>query len=393
MKFLFFVGSPLSSTALIFRVGNFARILTEAGHEVKITAVGDNYCNGQRNIVVEGHRIECIGQGHYIIKEGDAEVNRLNLFQSVFESIKTILRGRRVTRKYNPDIVHTFTSLPSSLGIAICAKWSGWRTFIDIDDLSAAQAECHEDTGRLAVFLIRLIEDNLPLLQKRITVNSSYLHEKYKNSTLIPNTLSVAEFDPAKHLSARGSRQQELKDKTVIAFISSITRYHGHFEIVDYLARNGVTEKYPEIIFLFVGGGSEETRLRDVIKESGQNIVMTGQIPQEEVKKYLAVCDVGLLPLQNLSIHKSRHPLKLLEYMASETAVVANAVGEVKTIIRNGENGWTLPAGDIENLVKTAINVAGDPALRERMVAQAKSDVEEFDLKNVGKKLLSFYRL
>lgn len=65
----------------------------------------------------------------------------------------------------------------------------------------------------------------------------------------------------------------------------------------------------------------------------------------------------------------------VLEAMALGRAVVASAVGGLREIIRDGENGFLVPPGNVDALVDRVNRLARDPALRERFGREAKREV------------------
>ena len=57
--------------------------------------------------------------------------------------------------------------------------------------------------------------------------------------------------------------------------------------------------------------------------------------------------------------------------MASGLAVVATPVGAVPDIVRDGETGLLVPAGDVEALTAALTRLAEDKPLRDRLGAAA----------------------
>jgi glycosyltransferase involved in cell wall biosynthesis len=75
--------------------------------------------------------------------------------------------------------------------------------------------------------------------------------------------------------------------------------------------------------------------------------------------------DVGIMPLPDNSFTRGKSGYKLLQYMAAGRPVVASPVGENKTIVEDGANGFLAasPAGWITALER----LRADPGLRRTL--------------------------
>lgn len=84
--------------------------------------------------------------------------------------------------------------------------------------------------------------------------------------------------------------------------------------------------------------------------------------------------DVGIMPLADTLWNRGKGGYKLLQYMAAGLPAVASPVGINADIIRHGDNGF-LAANEGE-WGAALISLAGDPALRHHIGANARNDVE-----------------
>ncbi|MDD1674730.1 MAG: glycosyltransferase [Methanomicrobiales archaeon] len=70
-------------------------------------------------------------------------------------------------------------------------------------------------------------------------------------------------------------------------------------------------------------------------------------------------------------------PVSLLEAMSVGLPCIASAVGGIPEWIRNGENGFLIPSGDQDACAQRLLQLASDPALRERLGRKARETVQE----------------
>lgn len=87
-----------------------------------------------------------------------------------------------------------------------------------------------------------------------------------------------------------------------------------------------VIEEFKDVKLLIVGKGDGELELRNLVKKIhlSNDIIFTGYVPYEEVRKYIAISDIGISPIPNINMFKISSPLKLYEYMGMGLPVIAN---------------------------------------------------------------------
>jgi glycosyltransferase involved in cell wall biosynthesis len=127
----------------------------------------------------------------------------------------------------------------------------------------------------------------------------------------------------------------------------------------------------PGIRFCIVGGGPEETALREEVRRRGLEgvVVMTGEQPA--AVDLLAGFDVFVLTSTSEGL-----PNTVMEAMAAGLPCVCTNVGGCPELVVQGVTGHLVPAGDETVLVAKILDLAGDPATRARM-GRAGRDVIE----------------
>ena len=91
-------------------------------------------------------------------------------------------------------------------------------------------------------------------------------------------------------------------------------------------------------------------------------VQFVGKQPQSQIRDYLSVADLFLLPSQSESFG-----LSALEAMACEVPVIATRVGGVPEVIEEGGCGYLFDIGDVDGMAEAAIQVLSDDSLRERL--------------------------
>ena len=128
-----------------------------------------------------------------------------------------------------------------------------------------------------------------------------------------------------------------------------------------------VAADYPDATLTIVGMGEMEAQLRAQAASLGvaDRVEMTGGIPHEEVLRRMAESDLFVLPSWG-----EGYGIVYIEAMAAG-CIAVGAQGEgIADTIRDGENGFLVPAGDIDATERVMRAVFSDSqafaALRER---------------------------
>ena len=121
-----------------------------------------------------------------------------------------------------------------------------------------------------------------------------------------------------------------------------------------------------------VGDGPDRGRLEQVAHDLGiaRHCFFLGY--QEDVAGYYRLFDAFLLPSVNEGT-----PVSAIESLASGTPVVANRVGGVPDVVRDGVDGYLVEAGDVEGAAERLEQLAGDPGLRGQLGASGRARVLE----------------
>jgi glycosyltransferase involved in cell wall biosynthesis len=91
---------------------------------------------------------------------------------------------------------------------------------------------------------------------------------------------------------------------------------------------------------------------------------------QEDVAPFYAAFDALVLPSLNEGT-----PVSAIEALAAGRPVVATRVGGVPDVVRDGEDGFLVDPGAVDDLAVRLAKLAADPSLRERMGAAGRERV------------------
>jgi glycosyltransferase involved in cell wall biosynthesis len=149
----------------------------------------------------------------------------------------------------------------------------------------------------------------------------------------------------------------------VLGFVGGLRPWHGTETLPALLQE--LEPRHPGLQMVIAGDGPLRTELEVEFDRRGLGgrVVFTGWIPHEQMPGLIRHFDIALAP----SHLWYASPLKLFEYMACGTPVVAAALGQIEEVVHDGETGLLYSHGDPDALAGACERLLADHALRKRL--------------------------
>jgi len=200
---------------------------------------------------------------------------------------------------------------------------------------------------------------------------------------VIPNGVDTEHFSPDV------APLEEFSDgKLNILFVGRLEKRKG----VDYLlkAYRHVRRDIPNSRLIVVGPGTKLRRKYEkLVKKNGlKDVVFIGFVSYDELPRYYKTADVFCAPATGWE----SFGIILLEAMAVGKPVVASNIDGYASILTHGAEGLLVPPKDEESLAQALISLLSDEALRQKMGAKGILKAQEYDWKNVARRVLDYYR-
>ena len=159
-----------------------------------------------------------------------------------------------------------------------------------------------------------------------------------------------------------------------LGFVGSMKPWHGLHVLIEAFAL--LHDRVAATRLLLVGGGPEDAAVRRALADRGLEPAsrLVGAVAPDEVPGFITSMDTAVAPYADARTFYFS-PLKVFEYLAAGRAVVASAVGQLKTVIRHGVNGLLCPPGDPEALAAVLQQLQREPGLRARLATGARASV------------------
>jgi glycosyltransferase involved in cell wall biosynthesis len=197
-------------------------------------------------------------------------------------------------------------------------------------------------------------------------------------SCVIHSSSSGLPVDP---VTARSIRER-FPGKWIIGNVGALDNAQKGQEYIIEVARRLKTS-HPDFQFLLVGGGDDETMLRE-LAGSLDNVSFTGWV--DNVGDYLAAFDLFILPSNKEGIGGI-----LLDAMDRALPIIASRVGGLPEIVRDGDNGVLIDPRSPDQLEKAILRLYGDPDLRRALGARGREFARDFTADAMAEKYLDLY--
>ena len=294
-----------------------------------------------------------------------------------WDDLRAFIRLVGVMFRFHPDVVHTHTAKAGTLGRLAAALYNVTRqrkrrclvvhTF---------HGHVFEGYFRPSVsMLVQSIERLLAAISDRIVTISEQQRADIVNRFHIGRPSQVVvirlglELECLLRLEPKAA---DLRSAWGIPAKAIVVGYVGRFAPIKDLstlvrAFDSARRRHDDLWLVMVGDGSDRAMLEALVDSLGiaRYVRFPGWL--EDLPRLYATFDICALSSRNEGT-----PVAVIEAMAAGKAVAATAVGGVVDLVRSGETGLLVPAGQIEALTDALVRLATSPDDRARMGAAAR---------------------
>ncbi|HTH58196.1 MAG TPA: glycosyltransferase family 4 protein [Cyclobacteriaceae bacterium] len=181
--------------------------------------------------------------------------------------------------------------------------------------------------------------------------------------------------------------QMGLNGKFIVGYAGTHGLAHG----LDFIIRSVSKLTDRSIHFLFIGDGAEKGNVVKLAKDLGvENATFIDPVPKAEIKNYLSLMDVALVPLKKTDTFEGVIPSKVFECVAMNIPILLGVDGEVRGIIEHYKAGVFF---EPENEVDFILSLT---QIKQERIAEKNSYVEgcqkmaiDFSRETLAQKMLS----
>jgi glycosyltransferase involved in cell wall biosynthesis len=176
------------------------------------------------------------------------------------------------------------------------------------------------------------------------------------------------------------------KEPNTLLFFGRIWPYKGLKYLLEAMPL--IAAKIPTIKLIIAGKGEDLDQYLSSGADSSHLEIINDFIPLEQVAGLFQRSAISILPY----IEASQSGVANLSY-GMGVPVVASDIGGLGELVRSGEDGLLVPAGDVEALANAIIRLLSDQELQEKMrVAALERCQQDLNWSNIALQTLQVYQ-
>jgi len=270
-------------------------------------------------------------------------------------------------RRQRPQILHTHTAKAGTVGRLAALLAGDARPPIVVHTFHGHVL--HGYFGPLKSQAFRVLERLLARVTTRLIAVSPQVRDDLVALGVAPEAkfsvvrLGVELGERVRTHVAGGEARARLgiaPERFVVGWVGRMTGVKRTDDVLESLHR--LRERGVDAVLLMVGSGPDHDHVEQRASALGivRHCYFLGY--QEDVSGWYQAFDTMILPSANEGT-----PVVVIEALAAGCPVVATSVGGVPDVVREGVDGFLVPAGDVEQLAERLARLARDPELRARM--------------------------
>lgn len=306
-------------------------------------------------------------------------IREWRLMKALRKTVDTAIAG------FKPHIVHAHSPVLVGRPALNASRAAGLPFVYEIRDLweNASVDRGKFSDGSLFYKSARAYETGLIRRADHVVTICDALRDEVAPRAMSPEKVSVVpngvEIDNFKPVPADANLQSSLglQGKKVIGYIGTFQPYEGIANLIRAMPL--ITREVPEAHLLITGEDDQLAELRGFAQkqEYRDSVTFAGRVPRERVPSMLALADVMVYPRVLTKVTALTTPLKPLEAMAMERAVVVSDVPAMQELVENGRTGLVFRAAEPADLAAKCVKLLNDPELRQALGVNARRYVQE----------------
>jgi glycogen(starch) synthase len=289
------------------------------------------------------------------------------------------------------DLVHSHDWLVAAAARKLARRWKvPWLVTVHATEYGRHQGW----VGKHPQSHIHAVEQRMVRAADSVITCSAYMREHVADAfgiaagrvAVIPNGIDPDDLQPVADLP-RLRAQFAAPGEKLVLLVGRLVYEKGFHLALD--AMPGLIERIGGVRFLVAGSGTAEAELKAQARELGlmEHGTFIGWTGDDVLHSLYRIADLCVVP----SIYEP-FGLVALEAMASGCPCIVADTGGLREVVPGGQRvGLRFRARDSASLARMASRLLDDDALRDRLVAQAREHVLQFDWADVARQTEAVY--
>lgn len=209
------------------------------------------------------------------------------------------------------------------------------------------------------------------------------LHVPKEKIEIFYNTVDMSRYDFKKEEKIAARKRLQIREDGFVVLGNGQVQPRKRLDIFIKMA-----EALPGVTFIWVGGipfkqlGADYASMQRLMNEVPSNLKMTGIVPHESVRDYLAAADVFCLPAE-----QENHPMCVLEAAGAGLPIVLRDIPEYDDTFKDD----ALRCSD-DDFITTIKRLQNDADFYRSQQQKTRAIARRFDSKTAADRLVKLYR-
>ena len=290
---------------------------------------------------------------------------------------------KEIHREFSFDIIHAHIALPDGYGAFLLSKAYGKPFVVTIHGHDIRTTIHRNERCRRSILKVFEAASKVICVSTRLKNQCLQAYGRDGNKFEVVNN----GVSPAKVFEGVNPLREKYRGKRILLTVGNLVKRKAHDYVIQALSK--ILETNPQVVYLIVGGGPEETALRQLVGSLGldEHVGFCGQQENEVAMQYMALCDVFVMPSWN-----EPFGVVYLEAMASGKPVVACQGQGIEDVVVDGQTGLLVEPKDVKSLQAALLKLLSDREFAENMGERGKQMVlANFTWEKNAKKAMRIY--
>ena len=349
----------------------YLKYFKDKGYEVHVASNGDekiDYCDKQFNLPFErlpfkSNNFKAYKKLKEIINKGEYEIVHCH---TPVASVLTRKAARKMRKRIGTKVIYTAHGFHFYKG----APLKNWLIYYPIEKRYA------KDTD----ILITINEEDYAIAVRKLKAKRiEHVHGIGVNPKKFMIDISESERD-----EKRANFTVQPLD-FLITYVAELNNNKNQMMLLEAMKK--IVVEYPNIKLLLAGDGVNKEKYEKYIRENKlqSNVLLLGY--RTDIPMLLKISDLYVATSKREGL-----PVNIVEAMIAGLPVVATDSRGQRELISDGENGYVVKIGDVDDLAAKIKNIYLDYRIRERITDGARVTVEPYLFENVLKEMKNIYK-
>jgi glycosyltransferase involved in cell wall biosynthesis len=233
-------------------------------------------------------------------------------------------------------------------------------------------------------YLVQYTDKTICVSETDMILAAKYKIADISKTIVIPNGIDISKFSNLKKDTTLMASLGLNENNFIVGNVSRFDVQKNQKLIIQ--AAYFLTKKYPQMRFVFVGGGELLERMKQHVRECNLEdyVIFAGE--QSNIRDYYSIFDIFVFPTRWEGM-----PYVLIEAMAARLPIICSSLPNLLEVIKPNYSALTIKPDDMDDLFQKVSVLYNNSALRETLAQNAMIESTQYDESELIPKVAEVY--